>query len=107
MLELIYHLLSLIEWQSQIIKYLCVLIFGKNFKPKAEKCTDKEYMKLSVDPMPIFGDPTVQQIWQYTVLLKNYREKHGKDLKPVSRRGGVTPPEEAVCPYCGAPPDYV
>jgi len=107
MQNIISHLLVLIKWQEQVIKYLCFLLFGKVFTPKAEKCVDKEFMKLSVDPLPIFGDPTVQQIWQYTVLLENYREKHGKELKPVRRRGGIIPPEEAVCPYCGAPPDYV
>jgi transposase-like protein len=33
--------------------------------------------------------------------------EHGKILKPVQRRGGNLPPEDADCPYCGAPPDYV
>ena len=107
MQNIINHLLVVIKWQEQIIKYLCVLVFGKSFKPKVEKCVDKEYMQLSIDPMPIFGEPPIKQEWQYTDLLENYRNEHGKELKPVSRRGGSMPPEEAVCPYCGAPPDYV
>jgi transposase-like protein len=100
------HLIAVIEYQRQIICYLCVLVFGKDFKPKVEKCDDRKYMKLSVDPLPIFGEPPIEQKWQYTDLLEEYRKEHGKELKPISRRGGIIPPEEAVCPYCGAPSDY-
>jgi len=107
MQNIINHLLAIIKWQEQIIKYLCVLVFGKGFEPKVEKSIDKKYMKLSVDPLPIFGEPPVVQKWQYVELLKEYLSKYGKELKPVRRRGGNVPPEDAVCLYCGAPPDYV
>jgi len=107
MLNIINHLLLVIKWQEQVIKYLCILVFGKSFKPKVEKCVDKEYMKLTVDPLPIFGEPPIRQYLQYTELLEYYRKEHGKELKPVRRRGGIIPPKEAICPYCGAPPDYV
>jgi len=107
MQQIITNLLILIKWQSQVINVLCILLFGKGFTPKPEKCTDKKYLKLSVDPMPIFGEPPIRQLWQYTVLLENYRHKHGKELRPVKRRGGISVPAEAVCPYCGAPHDYV
>jgi len=66
---IIRHLLEIIAYQKQIIFYLCFLAFGNKFKPKPEKCTDKKYLKLSVDPLPIFGEPSIKQIWQYTVLL--------------------------------------
>lgn len=107
MLNIINHLLIVIKWQSLVIVYLCFLTFGKEFKPKVEKCIDKEFMKLSVDPLPIFGEPSIVQKWQYAELLEKYLLEHGKVLKPVCRRGGKVPPEDAVCPYCGAPPDYV
>lgn len=107
MLNILNHLLLIIKWQEQIIQYLCVLVFGKSFKPKIEKRTDKKYMKLSVDPLPVFGEPPIKQRWQYAVLLTEYRDKYGKELMPVRRRGGVVPPEDAVCPHCGAPPGYV
>jgi len=107
MQQIINYLLILIKWQSQVITYLCILAFGKAFKPKTEKVTDKKYMKLSVDPLPIFGEPPIQQVWDYADLLKEYFAKHGKELRPVRRRGGKVPPEDATCPYCGAPPDYV
>jgi len=107
MSQVITHLLMMLHLQSQIINILCVLVFGRGFKPKSEECTDKKYLKLSVDPLPIFGEPPIKQVWQYTILLENYRKKHGKELSPVKRRGGKTVPAEAVCPYCGAPSDYV
>ena len=106
MLDIINHLLVVIKWQAQVITYLCFLAFGKDYKPKVEKCIDKEYMKLSVDPLPIFGEPPVVQIWQYAELLEKYKLEHSRELKPVRRRGGIIPPEDAVCPHCGAPPEY-
>ena len=107
MLNIINYLLVVIKWQAQIITYLCFMAFGKAYKPKVEKCIDKEFMKLSVDPLPIFGDPAIKQTPHYTELLEKYRLEHGKDLRTVHRRGGVVPPDDATCPYCGAPPDYV
>ena len=106
MQEIIKYLLHVIQVQKQVIYCLCFLAFGKNFKPKPEKCTDKKYLKLSVDPLPIFGEPPIRQVWEYTVLLEKYRLKHGKELEPVKLRGGIPVPKEAVCPYCGAPSDY-
>ena len=107
MQQIITYLLSVIRFQTQIINLLCFLAFGKDYKPKTEKCTDKKYLKLSVDPLPVFGEPPIKQVWQYTVLLENYLQEYGKELKPVKRRGGKAVPENAVCPYCGAPHDYV
>ena len=107
MQQIITYLLVLTQFQAQIINILCVLLFGKGYTSKPEKCTDKKYAKLAVDPLPIFGEPPIKQIWQYTTLLEEYHQKHGKDLRPVRRRGGKTVPADAVCPYCGAPSEYV
>jgi transposase-like protein/transcription elongation factor Elf1 len=107
MQQIINHLLVLLQAQAHIITFLCFLLFGKGFKPKFEKCTDKKYMKLSVDPLPLFGEPPIKQVWQYAELLDSYRLEHGKELRPVKHRGGGKVPEEAVCPYCGAPHIYV
>ena len=106
MQQIISYLLVLLQMQSHIITCLCILLFGKRYKPKPEKCTDKKYAKLSVDPLPIFGQPPIKQIWQYASLLEEYQLKHGKELKPVKRRNGKTLPQEAICPYCGAPSEY-
>jgi transposase-like protein/uncharacterized protein YbaR (Trm112 family) len=107
MQQIVTCLLALLEMQYQIITFLCILLFGKGFKPKSEKCTDKKYMQLTVDPLPIFGEPPIKQVWQYKDLLANYLNDHGKELVPIKRRGGKTVPHDAVCPYCGAPSGYV
>jgi transposase-like protein len=106
MSEIVRHLTVLLEWQGFVIKMLCMLLFGKSYTPKADKCTAKDYQKLKVDPMPIFGEPAIKQIWDYKKMLAEYREKHGKELRPVRRRGSAVPPKEAQCPYCGAPSEY-
>jgi len=103
---IIEHLLIVIECQRKIITFLCFLAFGKNFKPKADVIDDKKYLKLAVDPLPLFGAPSKQR-WQYTDLLIAYFNDNGKELKPVQRRGGKAVPDDAICTYCGAPPEYV
>ena len=57
MQNIITWLLVLIQYQNEVIKYLSILLFGKNYHPKPEKCTDKKYTKLSVDPLPLFEKP--------------------------------------------------
>jgi transposase-like protein/ribosomal protein L37AE/L43A len=106
MQEIIKRLLFLLQYQAQVISMLCILLFGKGYTPKTESCTDKKYLKLSVDPLPLFGEPPIKQVWQYRELLEKYLLEHGRELKPIKRRVENTVPPEAVCPYCGAPPDY-
>lgn len=101
MQDLVKYLCLVVEVQKQIIWYLCFLVFGKNFKPKPDKITDKKYLKLSVDPLPIFGKPKIQQIYDCnTLIAKN-------NIKPVKRRGGNAPPTDTICPYCGANHEYI
>jgi len=101
MQEIIKHLLVLLQWQSEVIRILCTLLFGKNYKPKPEKCTDKKYLKLSVDPLPIFGKPAIKQIYDCDELIKS------KNIKPVRRRGGKSVRADTLCPYCGASHEYL
>ena len=104
---IIEHLLIVIEYQKKIITFLCFLAFGKNFKPpKPDVIDDKKYLKLAVDPLPIFGEPP-RQLWNYQDLLVEYFNNNGKELKPVKRRGGNPVPDDAICSHCGAPPEYV
>jgi len=102
---IIEHLLIVIEYQRKIINYLCFLAFGKNFKPKVDVIDDKKYLKLTVDPLPIFGEPR-RQLWNYQDLLVEYFNNNGKELKPVKRRGGNSVPDDAICTFCGAPSGY-
>jgi transposase-like protein/transcription elongation factor Elf1 len=100
MQQIIFYLLFLIQWQTQLINFLCVLLFGKNFKPKPEKCVDKKYAKLSVDPLPVFGKSAIEKIYDCSELIKT------KNIKPVRRRG-KTVPTDISCPYCGASHEYL
>jgi len=101
MQQIINHLLILIQHQAQIINILCILLFGKNYKPKTEKMTDKKYLKLSVDPLPTFGAPKIQKIYDCTELIKS------RNIKPIKRRGGKLIPSDTICPYCGASHEYL
>jgi len=95
MREIIVLLLAVIEQQKNIIAYLCILLFGKAAMPRVEKPIDKAYLKLQVDPLPIFGKPEIQKVYDGDALIAE------KGIKPINRRGSNLPPVDAVCPYCG------
>ena len=94
-------LLVLLQYQQQIINTLCVLLFGRNYKPKPEKCTDKKYLKLSVDPLPVFGKPDIEKIYDCAELIKS------GNISPVRHRGSKRVPNDLNCPYCGAGCEYL
>src|SRR5690625_7767376 len=56
--------------------------------------------------MPIIE--TLEKL-DYQELLTTYKEKHGKELKPVVRRKNsvVKVPKELTCPKCSAPSSYL
>jgi len=99
--NIIRFLLIYIQLQNQLINALYALVFGKEFKPKPDKITDKKYVKLKVDPLPIFGKPKIEKIYDCDELIRS------KNIKPVKRRGGKQPPVDTACPYCGADRTYL
>lgn len=101
MQNIITWLLVLIQYQNEVIKYLSIMLFGKNYHPKSEKCTDKKYTKLSVDPMPVFEKPAITQIYDCNELISS------RNIKPVKSRGGKIVPADTICPYCGASHEYL
>lgn len=101
MQNIITWLLVLIQYQNEVIKYLSILLFGKNYHPKPEKCTDKKYTKLSVDPLPLFEKPAPTKIYDCNSLIAE------RNIKPVKSRGGKIVPVDTVCPYCGAAHEYL
>ena len=101
MQNIITWLLVLIQYQNEVIKYLSIMLFGKNYHPKSEKCTDKKYTKLSVDPMPVFEKSAITKIYDCAVLIAE------RSIKPVKNRGGKVVPTDTVCPYCGASHEYL
>jgi transposase-like protein/rubredoxin len=102
MQEIITQLLVLIQYQARVITALRFLYFGKAHKPpKPEKCTDKKHMKLAVDPLPVFGKPGIEKIYDCDELIKS------KNIKPIKHRGKNKVPSDVVCPYCGASREYL
>jgi len=67
---------------------------------------NKPYRKLQVDAMPIIE---VLEKMNYTALLDEYYQKHGKHLKPVKpqKNSKARVPNTLVCPRCGAPHNYL
>jgi transposase-like protein len=101
MRELIVLLLSVIEHQKNVITYLCILLFGKAAMPKEEKPVDKAYLKLQVDPLPVFGNPDIQKVYDCDAIIAE------KGIKPIKRRGVNQPSQDIICPYCGASHLYI
>ena len=79
-----------------VIKYLLTLLLGKNlFKNLSDEPVKKEYQKLQVDELPIFDVP---EKLDYKLLLKEYQDSHGKELKPVKQRKDKPAiPKDVVC----------
>lgn len=103
MQELIVQLLVIIQYQSQIIKILMTLLFVKSYQPETEEPTDKKYVKLEIDELPLLK-PTDKI--DCTELLELYKQKHKKPLKPVKHRVPLDIGKDVVCPFCGAGQEY-
>ncbi|KEF37261.1 transposase [Schinkia azotoformans MEV2011] len=104
--QIITYLLTLINYQEQVIRTLLTLLIGKSmFEEPKETPVNKPYRKLQVDDLPIIEQP---EKLDYRALLKEFQEAKGKPLKPVQRRKNSTPvPMSMNCPKCGAPSDYL
>ena len=104
--SIISYLLWYNQYLLQIISYLCKFIC--RFIPLKQFAFDDsmspKYQKLKVDKLPIIIEPVKQD---YSFLLEYYRKRYGKSLKPVNRRNGRSVPDSVVCPFCGAPHEYI
>ena len=103
--QFIAYLLKYIKFQEKIIYNLLGIILGKSVALYDEPI-NKPYRKLEVDELPIVE--TLEKL-NYQELLTSYKEKHGKELKPVMRRKNsvVKVPEKLTCPKCSAPSSYL
>jgi transposase-like protein len=97
------QLLVIIQYQSQIIKMLMTLLLGKSYLPDSEKPTDKKYVKLDVDELPLLESSIKLNC---TELLELYHQKNRKPLKPVKHRIPLNIGKDIVCPFCGAGQEY-
>jgi putative transposase len=99
-------LVQYIIYLTDVIKYLLTLLLGKNLlKNLSDEPVKKEYQKLQVDGIPIFETP---ERLDYKLLLKEYQDKHNKELAAVKqRKDNPAVPKDVTCPKCGAPHLYL
>lgn len=95
--RLVQSLLTKIEELEAIIESLSPA------KPDFDVRSPK-YKRFSVDKPPVVRTFEKQD---YRELLRERERLFGKPLAPVRRRGGAELPKGAVCPYCGAPLEYL
>ena len=98
--------MKIIREQVQLIQFLLKIIFRFNLlehlqskEPSLEQPTDLIFQKFQVDELPIIEET---EKLDFSILLAEYKAKHGKDLKPVQRRNGKQVPSHIRCPKCDA-----
>jgi len=96
------------------VDILCELINGQrsDIQLRRDSRQYPNYRKYSVDPLaplttqPMPKDPKPPP--DYHTLLADHRRRHGRDLRPVRRRKhSHRPSEQARCPYCRAPHQWL
>ena len=106
MSSIISHLLLIIQYQNQQIRWL--VFFISKYIPLGQWAHDEihspKYQKFKTDILPIISK-FEKKDWRK--LLEDYSVEHRKPLKPVNRRNGQSLPVDTVCPVCGAPHHYL
>jgi len=102
--KIIFWLLNYIQIQRKIIIYLLVLLTCKNIYTKSKVPISKKYQTMIIDKMPIIE--RLEKL-DYKLLLSVYKDKNGKELKPIKRRKKSNVPITLTCPRCDAPHDYL
>ena len=105
-MDIILYLLQLIQllykqncWLLNFIcKYLPLKqwVFDDSHSPK--------YQKFKIDELPKII--SIHQGWDYNDLIKYYKKRYSKEIKPVNRRSDCDIPEDCSCPRCSAPICY-
>ena len=106
-MDIILYLLQLIQllykqncWLLNFIcKYLPLKqwVFDDSHSPK--------YQKFKIDELPKII--SIHQGWDYNDLIKYYKKRYSKEIKPVNRRSDCDIPEDCSCPRCSAPMPYL
>lgn len=108
MKPIIITLLLYIQIQYHIIKYLLVLLVGKNVikEPIVKTPINKLYQQMQIDSFPKIETP---ELLDYKQLMAQYKQKHGEPINPIKRRKNSKNkvPNTINCPFCGAPHDYI
>ena len=105
-MDIILYLLQLIQQLSHqnrfLINFICKYIplkqwaFDDSHSPK--------YQKFKIDQLPKIV--SFRQDWDWKDLISYYKERYGKELKPVFRRKECDIPDDCVCLACKAPKPY-
>ena len=107
LMDIILYLLQLIQQlyhQNRfLINFICKYIplkqwaFDDSHSPK--------YQKFKIDQLPKIV--SFRQDWDWKDLISYYKERYGKELKPVFRRKECDIPDDCVCLACKAPKPYL
>ena len=106
-MNIILYLLNHINYQrkiiGQLLNFICRYIplkqwaFDDSHSPK--------YQKFKTDELPKIIN--LQQDWNWNDLIKYYKERYNKIIKPINRRSECSIPEDCHCPRCNAPVLYL
>ena len=106
-MNIILYLLQYINYQHKIIcqllNFICRYIplkqwaFDDSHSPK--------YQKFKVDKLPRII--SYKQEWEWQDLIKYYKDRYGKEVKPTFRRVSCDIPQNTCCPVCNAPVAYL
>ena len=107
LMNIILYLLQLIQ---QLYSQNCFLIhFICKYIPLKQWAFDDshspKYQKFKIDELPRIID--FKQDWDWKDLLSYYKERYGKDIKPMFRRTECDIPQDCTCPVCNAPVLYL
>lgn len=100
LLQIINDLYSQNAW---MVQFLCKYIPLKQWA--YDDTHSPKYQKFKTDELPKLVYQENKHNWKD--LISAYKKEHGKDLKPIIRRGKYTVPEKCRCPACDAPSEYL
>jgi transposase-like protein len=105
--NIILHLLTIIQYQTQqiaiLLNLLCKVLPLRQWA--YEDSHSPKYQKFKTDRFPIIGYPA--QDWDWKDLIYYYELRYKKVIKPIARRSVCDIPETSKCPRCQAPMPYL
>lgn len=104
--SIIHYLLIQNQYLLQIISYLFNFIC--KYIPLRQQLFDDsnspKYQKFKVDEPPLIIN---REVWHYKDFIKYIKWRYDYDITPVKRRSACDIPDNAMCPYCHAPKEYL
>lgn len=94
---------SLYEQNCWLLEFICRYIPLKQWAH--DDSHSPKYQKFKTDELPRILP--LHQEWDWKDLNSYYKQRYGKEVKPISHRKGCDIPEDCQCPACGAPSIYL